>query len=99
MWFRVWSICTPQAEWHSRSTLRFYQSNDLVSLLAPNVSDAAPLLELPPLSVGAPNLGALRVPPLDRLLRLPATLEHVDVPLQPHDQWSASTPEGLELRV
>ena len=76
-----------QAEWHSRTTLRFYQSSDLVSLLSPASGEGPPLLSLPPLDLQTLNLAALHMPPLESVLRLPATLEHVNVPLPPHDQW------------
>ncbi|OEH73620.1 nuclear cap binding protein [Cyclospora cayetanensis] len=75
------------AEWHSRATLRFYQSSELLPLLTPQPQGSIPLLDFPPVLVEASELAALKVSPLDSLLRLPATLEHVDVPLPPHDQW------------
>ncbi|KAL8431649.1 hypothetical protein ACSSS7_005167 [Eimeria intestinalis] len=75
-----------KAEWHSRATLRFYQSSELQPLLSGEGPGAPPLIELPTLALGAPQLRQLRVPPLEPVLRIPATLEHVDVPLQPHDR-------------
>lgn len=76
-----------QAEWHSRTTLRFYQSSELLPLLKAEGLEAPPLLELPSLELTVEMLKKLRTPPLQSVLRLPATLEKVDVPLKPHDQW------------
>ena len=56
-------------------------------LLSPNGADDSALLDLPPIEVEASELQSLRLSPLHTLLRLPATLERVDVPLPPHDQW------------
>ncbi|CDJ44510.1 nuclear cap binding protein, putative, partial [Eimeria tenella] len=75
------------AEWHSRTTLRFYQSSELGPLLSPAAAEGAPLLEFPFLQNIKPQLLLPRMQPLETLLRLPASLQHVDIPLPPHDQW------------
>ncbi|PHJ17405.1 nuclear cap-binding protein, partial [Cystoisospora suis] len=91
-----------EAEWKSKTTLRFYQSNDLYPLLKPSLltstptpnttagSTAPPLVltacSVPPLTLTLEDLHKIKAQPLGRVLRLPISIEKVDLPLSSHDR-------------
>ncbi|PFH38061.1 hypothetical protein BESB_004020 [Besnoitia besnoiti] len=78
-----------QESWKSKATLRFYQSPELFPLLKP-VNDAAarvPLCVAPTLSLSVDDLRSVKAFPVERSIRLPVSIEKVDIPLSLHDRW------------
>ncbi|CBZ56151.1 putative nuclear cap binding protein [Neospora caninum Liverpool] len=79
-----------QVQWKSKATLRFYQSADLFPLLKPPSEAAAalaPACSLPALTLTLDDLRQIRALPVASVIRLPVSIEKVDVPLSPHDRW------------
>ncbi|KEP60774.1 UNVERIFIED_CONTAM: hypothetical protein HHA_249610 [Hammondia hammondi] len=78
-----------QVQWKSKATLRFFQSADLFPLLKPSEAAATrvPAVSLPALTLTLEDLRQIRALPISSGLRLPVSIEKVDVPLSPHDRW------------
>ncbi|ESS34401.1 putative nuclear cap-binding protein [Toxoplasma gondii VEG] len=78
-----------QVQWKSKATFRFFQSADLFPLLKPSEAAAArfPVCSLPALTLTVEDLRQIRALPISSGLRLPVSIEKVDVPLSPHDRW------------